>query len=227
MKPISEVYNEDCMIGMSRYPDKFFDLAIVDPPYGIRESAHRAQSRTKLAKTRCYNASTWDNSIPPKEYFIELFRVSKNQIIWGGNYFIEHLYNTRCMIVWRKLTTGNFADCELAWTSFSTSVREFTFMWNGMLQGRSVNNGHLMQDDKSKNEKRIHECQKPIVLYKWLISNYAEDGMKLIDTHMGSQSSRIAAYDMGFDYWGWELDAGHFNSGNKRFKEQTSQIKIF
>src|SRR4051812_49423099 len=118
---ISEVYNIDCLEYMRSLPDNFFDLAIVDPPYGIKENAQRAISRTKLAKTKCYGSQLWDMAIPDSEYFEQLFRVSKNQIIWGGNYFLDHLGATRCMIVWRKLTTGNFADCELAWTSFKTS----------------------------------------------------------------------------------------------------------
>jgi site-specific DNA-methyltransferase (adenine-specific) len=226
LMPVSEVYNEDNLVGMRRYPDKYFDLAIVDPPYGIKENAQRAQSRTKLAKTRCYGAEIWDMDIPPPEYFDELFRVSKNQIIWGGNYFLDYLGATRCMLVWRKLTTGNFADCELAWTSFKTSVREFTFMWNGILQGRSINEGHKMQDKKHLNEKRIHPTQKPVALYKWALSNYAEPGQKILDTHLGSQSSRIAAFDLGYDFYGWETSVQHFKDGNKRFHEHTLQITL-
>jgi len=212
-----ELLNIDCMDYMAGLPDKVFDLAIVDPPYGIKENAHRAQSRTKLAKTKVYNNSTWDNEIPPPLYFKELFRVSKNQIIWGGNYFIENLYNTRCMIVWRKLTTGNFADCELAWTSFNTSVREFTFMWNGMLQGKNMDEGHKMNPNKCNNEERIHECQKPVALYKWLIKNYAISGHKLLDTHGGSFSSAIAAFEMGYEITVCEKDIICYNDGKKRF----------
>ena len=171
-----ELLNIDCMEYMASLPDNAFDLAIVDPPYGIRESAHKARSRTKLAKTKCYGSQIWDMETPDEKYFEELFRVSKNQIIWGGNYFLDYLGATRCMIVWRKLTTGNFADCELAWTSFKTSVREFTFMWNGMLQGRSIESGHLMQPHKHLNESRIHPTQKPVALYKWLLKNYAMGG---------------------------------------------------
>lgn len=192
-----QLLNIDCMAYMASLPDNAFDLAIVDPPYGIKENAQRARSRTKLAKTRCYGNQLWDMDIPPVEYFDELFRVSKNQIIWGGNYFLDYLGATRCMIVWRKLTTGNFADCELAWTSFDTSVREFTFMWNGMLQGRSMNSGHLMQGIKANNEKRIHPTQKPVVLYDWLIENYAKGAKSILDTHLGSGSSAIAAHKWG------------------------------
>lgn len=219
---------EDCLKVMARYPDNYFDLAIVDPPYGIKESAKRAQSRTKLAKTKCYGGSTWDNKTPSKRYFKELMRVSKNQIIWGGNYFIEHLHNTRCMIVWRKLNTGSFADCELAWTSFNSSVREFTFMWNGMCQGRSISEGHIMQGNKALNEQRIHECQKPIALYRWLLMHYANPGMKILDTHLGSASSAIAAHDCGMaEFVGCEADKHHFINGSNRYYQFASEPTLF
>lgn len=194
-----ETYLEDCVQGMKRYPDKHFDLAIVDPPYGIKENAHRARSRTKLAKTRCYGNQLWDMEIPKEDYWDELFRVSKNQIIWGGNYFLEYLGPTRCMIIWEKFTTGNFADCEIAWTSFKTSTRIFKFMWNGMLQGRSMNQGHLMQDRKQYNEERIHEAQKPVELYRWCLHKYAKPGQLILDTHGGSMSSAVACHRMEFD----------------------------
>lgn len=222
-----QLLNIDCMEYMASLPDNAFDLAIVDPPYGIKESAIRARSRTKLAKTRCYGTQLWDMEIPPAEYFDQLFRVSKNQIIWGGNYFLDYLGATRCMIVWRKLTTGNFADCELAWTSFPTSVREFTFMWNGMLQGKSMNEGHVVQSVKSKNEKRIHPTQKPVELYRWLLDKYANPGDKILDTHLGSGSSAIAANDMNFDFVGCELDEEYYHAAAKRFNEQTAQISAF
>lgn len=222
-----ELLNIDCMEYMTGLPDKAFDLAIVDPPYGIKENAQRAISRTKLAKTRCYGTQLWDMHIPPVEYFDEIFRVSKNQIIWGGNYFLDYLGATRCIIVWRKLTTGNFADCELAWTSFNTSVREFTFMWNGMLQGKSMNNGHKMQPIKANNETRIHPTQKPVVLYEWLIKNYNTGGGKILDTHLGSGSSAIAAYKMNVDFVGCEIDKDYYDAACKRFKEQTAQIQLF
>lgn len=215
--PISEVFNEDNMIGMARYPDKFFDLAIVDPPYGIGEDGRNNHTRGKLAKAKDYRRnSRYDNDIPPAEYFIELFRVSKNQIIWGGNYFIQHLYDTPCFIVWDKNNGENdFADCELAWTSFKTACRKFKHTWNGMLQ-----------ENMAQKEERVHPNHKPARLYKWLLTNYAQPGNKILDTHMGSQSSRIAAYQMGFDYWGFEIDREYFEAGNKRFKEQTAQLKL-
>jgi site-specific DNA-methyltransferase (adenine-specific) len=143
--------------------------------------------------------------------------VSKNQIVWGANHFISRLpYDSSCWIVWDKDNSGDFADCELAWTSFKSAVRKFKWRWNGMLQEK-------MGVEK---EERIHPTQKPVSLYKWLLSKYAQPGNKILDTHMGSQSSRIAAYQMGFDYWGWEIDKEYFENGNKRFTEQTAQLKL-
>lgn len=205
---ISETFNEDCLIGMARYPDKFFDLAMVDPPYGIKESAHRNISRQKLAKTKNYKKEFWDFGIPSAEYFSELKRISKNQIIWGGNYFLDFLGATRCFIVWDKVNGDNcFADCELAWTSFDSSVRKIEIRWNGMLQ-----------HDMSNKEERMHPTQKPIKLYYWLLQNYAKTCDKILDTHLGSGSSRIAAYKLGFDFWGWELDKDYFEAQERRFK---------
>ena len=205
------------MIGMARYPDGFFDLAIVDPPYGIGEDGRNNHTRSKLAKATDYrSASRYDNMIPEAAYFKELIRVSKNQIIWGGNYFIEYLKASSCFIVWDKNNGQNdFADCELAWTSFATAVRRFKYTWNGMLQ-----------ENMRDKEVRIHPNHKPIALYRWLLTTYGNGGGKILDTHMGSQSSRIAAYNMGFDYWGWEIDPDYFEVGNKRFKEQTAQLSI-
>jgi site-specific DNA-methyltransferase (adenine-specific) len=215
---VSEVFNEDCVQGMKRFADKFFDLAVVDPPYGIGEDGRSNHTRGKLAKAKDYRAnSRYDNATPDANYFIELRRVSKHQIIWGGNYFIEHLDSTPCFIVWDKNNGENdFADCELAWSSFPTAVRRYKYTWNGMLQ----------QNMKDK-EERIHPNHKPVSLYKWLLQNYAQSGDIILDTHMGSQSSRIAAFNMGFDYYGFEIDKDYFEAGNKRFKEQTAQIKMF
>lgn len=213
---ISEVYNEDNMVGMSRYPDGFFELAIVDPPYGIREDGHRENNRSKLAKSKKYHKALWDQPSPNREYFEELKRVSVNQIIWGANNYPQFLTPSPCWIVWDKNNSGNFADCELAYGSFETAVRKFKFTWNGMLQ-----------EDMGNKELRIHPTQKPVALYKWLLKNYAKQGDKILDTHMGSQSSRIAAYDMGFDYYGWEIDADYFRDGCSRFELFKSQTKLF
>lgn len=211
---ISEVYNEDCMIGMKRYPDKYFDLAIVDPIYGIKEPAFRKESKNKKAKTGDFKQIAFKQEKTGADYFIELFRVSKNQIIWGGNYFIDHLYSTRSMVVWDKCTQdAQWADAELAWTSFNNSVRIFKFAWNGMIQG-----------DMKNKEKRIHENQKPVQLYKWLLKNYAKPEFKIIDTHLGSGSSRIACYDFGCDFYAWELDKDYFKKQDERFTNYKQQL---
>lgn len=229
---ISEVFNEDNMVGMAWYPDKFWDLAIVDPPYGIGESGGSNHSRSKAFGSKSfgeknsqkriipatqYTKKEWDNNSPNIEFFNELIRVSQNQIIWGANHFISRIpYDSPCWIVWDKDNSGDFADCELAWTSFDTAVRKFKFRWNGMLQ-----------ENMKDKETRIHPTQKPVALYRWLLDKYANPADKILDTHMGSQSSRIAAHQMGFDYWGWELDPDYFADGNKRFKEQTAQQSLF
>lgn len=211
---ISEVYNMDCVAGMRQYPDKYFDLAIVDPPYGIGECGAKNHSRSNATKATLYTAKDWDKEIPNAEYFEELKRVSKNQIIWGGNYF--GLSASSCWIVWDKDNSGDFADCELAWTSFNTAVRKFTWRWNGMLQ----------QNMKEK-EIRIHPTQKPIALYDWLLMKYAKEGDKILDTHLGSGSSRIACYRNGFDFVGFELDKDYYEAQEKRFKTELMQPRLF
>lgn len=209
--PISEAYNEDCMTGMAGYPDKFFDLAIVDPPYGIGAGSKGFINGTSKSIKNYYRDNDWDKSAPPKEYFDELFRVSKNQIIWGGNYFAQHLGSFRCFICWDKTIHGNsYADCEMAWTSFDMVARYYR--------------ENIAQTNV---EGRIHPTQKSVKLYRWLLDKYAKEGNKILDTHMGSQSSRIAAYLMGFDYYGWEIDAEYFEKGNKRFNLVTSQQQLW
>jgi site-specific DNA-methyltransferase (adenine-specific) len=214
-KPISLVFNEDCEIGLKRYPDNFFDLAICDPPYGLgydkdakRKSGY--QGANQKGKRKDYISSDWDNTPPQYEYFLELFRVSKNQIVWGANHFIDLMpYRSPCWIVWDKENGLNdFADCELAWASFKSAVRKYRFKWHGMLQ-----------EDMKVKEERIHPTQKPVRLYEWLLKNYANQGDKILDTHLGSQSSRIAAYKMSFDFYGWEIDKDYFKQGNERFNK--------
>ena len=214
--PTSEVYNTDCLAAMREMPDNAFDLAIVDPPYGIREAAGKNHSRGGFCKPKLYTKKTWDNTTPSKEFFYQLKRVSKNRIIWGANHFGD-MDPSSCWIVWDKNNGGSdFADCELAYTSFNTSVRRFLFTWSGMRQG-----------NMKEREQRIHPTQKPIALYKWLLSNYAKHGDRILDTHLGSGSSRIAAYDMGFDFVGYELDAEYFDAMNKRFAAHISRPAMF
>ena len=217
--PISNAFNMDCMEAMKEFPDNYFELAIVDPPYGIGEDGLKNHSRGKATKPTLYTPKSWDSSAPTKDYFIQLFRVSKYVIIWGANHFIENIpyANSSSWVVWDKQNGDNdFADCELAYTNHSTAVRKFAFRWAGMLQG-----------DMKNKEVRVHPTQKPTKLYKWLLNNYAKQGDKIIDTHLGSGSSRIAAYDMGFDFWGYELDAEYFEAQEKRFNNFKMQGKLF
>ena len=204
----------DCMEGMSKFPDKYFELAIVDPPYGIGVSKQDNSKRGKLGSH--YSKKEWDIIIPEKKYFDELFRVSKNQIIWGGNYFIENLKNTSCFIVWDKKTVGYTADCELAWSSFRTAVRKFDFMWEG-----------FWQENMKQKEIRIHPTQKPVALYRWLLQNYAKKGDKILDTHVGSGSSLIACWEEGFEYCGFELDEDYYKAACNRIEEVQAQGRLF
>jgi len=223
----SIVHLGDCLEAMKQYPDKYFDLAVVDPPYGIGESGKTNKTRSKLAKAKDYGNKNWDISSPPAEYFSELLRVSKNQIVFGANHFISKIpYDSSCWIIWDKVNGDtDFADCELAWTSFKTAVRQVTFMWHGFMQGSDTNG--KMQGDKRLNEKRIHPTQKPIKLYDWIFKNYATEGMKILDTHVGSGSSRISAYKAKLDFTGYEIDLDYWTAQEKRFKEYKSQLKMF
>ncbi len=230
---MTQAFNIDCMEAMKEFPDEFFDLAIIDAPYGIGEDGGRNESRSKktnfgakntrniIVKAKNYEAfSGEDKQAPSMWYFRELLRVSKNQIIWGANHFISRIpFDSPCWLIWDKLNGEcDFADCELARTSFDTAVRKFEFRWNGMLQG-----------DMKNKEERIHPTQKPVALYRWLLKNYGGSsiGTKILDTHLGSGSSRIAAHDMGFDFWGYELHKGYFEAQEKRFKQHISQLTIF
>jgi site-specific DNA-methyltransferase (adenine-specific) len=202
-----QITNEDNMELMARYPDNYFDLAIVDPPYGI--NINESIGRRKGEKHSGYKKVKWDNEIPTKEYFNELFRVSKNQIIWGGNYFLDYLSATPCFIMWDKgfseLVT--FAQFELAWTSFKTSSKKF-------------NHSHI-QNDKQ------HPTQKPVALYKWLLDKYAKQGDKILDTHLGSGSIAIACHDYGFDLTACELDKEYYDKAMERLNNHMAQQKLF
>jgi site-specific DNA-methyltransferase (adenine-specific) len=215
--PSSEVYLEDCVTALKRYADNHFDLAIVDPPYGIDVAKTGKVGGNNAGKAKDYGAKEWDKQPPNEEYFRQLFRVSKNQIVWGANHFISKMpYDSSCWLVWDKDNTGNFADCELAWTSFDTAVRKFQWRWNGMLQ----------QNMKDK-EERIHPTQKPVALYEWILQNYAKRGDLILDTHLGSGSSRIAAYKGGFNFVGFEIDQEYYEKQEKRFNDFKSQLRLF
>ena len=200
----STVILGDCVAGMIEYPDKYFDLAVVDVPYGIGMSVETSAAsfkseKWKTAKPKGYKAKEWDNKVPDKIYFDELIRISKNQIVWGANHFISMIpIDSPCWLVWdKKNGDNNFADCELALTSFKTAVRKFEWLWNGF--------------QKQRPEERIHQTQKPVALYDWIFINYAKKGDKILDTHLGSGSSRIAADKAGLDFTGYENDIDHYN----------------
>lgn len=212
-------YCMDCMLGMKEFPDKYFDLAIVDVPYGIGENGDKNHARSVLATSKDYKPFEGKDINPPdKLYFEELFRVSKNQIIWGANHFISLIpYDSHCWIVWDKDNgETDFADCELAWTSFETAVRKFKYRWHGMLQ-----------ENMKNKEFRIHPTQKPVALYEWLLTKYAKDGDIILDTHVGSASSLIACHRTRHKFVGFELDEHYYNLSNKRLSEEMAQSTIF
>ena len=214
-----ELYNMDCMDLMGKYPDKYFDLAIVDPPYGINIANRGKVGDGCLAEASKFTPKNWDKFPPNINYFIELKRVSKNQIIWGANHFIQNIknVNSSCWIVWDKNNGNtNFADCELAYTSFKKAVRKFTYTWHGMLQG-----------NMKKKETRIHMTQKPVALYSWILNNYAKKGDKILDTHLGSGSIAIACHDNNFDLVGSEIDKEYYDNMMERVHEHKKQLKLF
>ena len=202
-------YNEDCMEGMKRYGDKHFSLAICDPPYGIDINMNMGRKKGEKKK---HKDKKWDASIPDEEYFKELFRISKNQIIWGGNYFPLPL--TKSWIFWDKdVPDGvSFADGELAWSSFDKTLVKVKLPYSGFRGSDTV---------------RIHPTQKPVKLYKWLLRNYAKKGDLILDTHVGSASSLIACYDMGFDAVGFEIDKDYYEASKKRLEKFIAQGRLF
>lgn len=223
------LHKGDCLEAMRLMDDNYIDLVITDPPYGIKESAHRNQSRTKLAKTTMFREEFWDHEIPSQEYFDQLFRVSKHQIIWGINYFLEKrdLPVGPGRIIWDKCNLKtNFSDCEIAYCSKHTSTRLFRFMWSGMLQGKSVKEGHIMQGNKKLNEKRYHPTQKPVALYCWLISKYLMPGQLVLDTHTGSGSSLLAYERWKIPYIAYEIDPHYYKIIKKRLELQRSEPEL-
>jgi site-specific DNA-methyltransferase (adenine-specific) len=211
------VTNEDNMDMMARYPDNYFDLAIVDPPYGInadeKNSVRKKQSQKSATKSNNYGNQRWDSEVPNDDYFNELFRVSKKQIVWGANYF--GLIGG--MIYWHKnVTMPTYSTGELAWVSWLNKIDFVNISWHGMVQ-----------EDMKNKEIRIHPTQKPVQLYKWLLDKYAKEGDKILDTHLGSGSIAIACHDYGFNLTACELDKDYYEAFNKRFKEHKKHIKLF
>ena len=205
-KKMNIAYNMDCMEAMRKMPDKCFDLAVVDPPYGI--NINHNMGRRKGDKPSEYKKVTWDSNPPDKEYFDELFRVSKSAVIWGGNYY--SLPPCKCFLVWRKPQISenvSFSMLEYAWTNLDDTAKEFIGM--------------------SNEPDRIHPTQKPVALYAWIYSHYAKHGYKILDTHLGSGSSRIAAYDAGIDFVGFEIDKDYFDRQEERYNAHASQMNLF
>lgn len=228
---------EDNMRLMARYPDKYFNLAIVDPPYGIgadkqaKKGEFVKQKNGSVLRVKTANRYTqkdWDSNIPTDEYFKELFRVSKNQIIFGGNYFgLSGGY-----LVWDKLNgESDQFGCELAWNSMNNRTDIVYFMWSGMFQGlycgKEVKKALIQQGNKSLNENRIHPTQKPVPLYKYILENYAKKGDKILDTHWGGGGIALACHDFGFELVACEIDKEYYDKGIKRALDHIKQQKLF
>lgn len=216
----SVVHNIDCMEFLREQPDGSFDLAICDPPYfsGPERRGFYGKRVSSIGVRRMYHKSAqWE--VPGSEYFDELLRVARHYVVWGCNYFDYRFAPGR--IVWDKVNgASSFSDCELAATNLFTSIRMFRYMWNGMMQGKSITEGYMQNGDKRHNEKCIHPTQKPVALYGWLLQSFAKEGWSVLDTHLGSGSSRIAAYSLGYDFTGCEIDAHYYATQERRFKEE-------
>ena len=209
--PSSEVYLEDCVKALKRFNDNHFDLAIVDPPYGLGIDGQKGDVKKGVQIRKSHSFKGWDNAIPTAEYFAELKRVSKNQIIWGGNYFTEFLQPTKAWIFWYKGQQDlTMSDGEMAWTSMDKVTRMV-----------NIHRTHIWQ------EKPMHPTQKPVKLYDWILDKYATEGDLILDTHLGSGSSRIAAYKGGFNFVGFEIDAEYYEKQEKRFNDFKSQLRLF
>lgn len=218
--PLSETYLMDCITLMKHYPDKWFDLAVVDPPYGIKadekNSTNKKQSKKSASNSKDYGSQKWDMDVPTKEYFIELFRVSKEQIIWGVNYYpFDFLSGGR--IYWDKcVTMPTYSDGELAYCSLLNSIKSVKIAWHGMIQ-----------HDMKNKEQRIHPTQKPVALYDWIFNRFTTEGMKVLDTHLGSGSSRVSANKYKLDFVGCEIDKDYYNKQEKRYANFISQTRLF
>ena len=212
-----KITNEDNMELMARYEDNYFDLAIVDPPYGIdadiKNNTDKKQSKKSASKSRKYGEQIWDNATPDDEYFSELKRVSKRQVVWGANFF--NLQGG--MLYWHKhVTMPTYSQGELAWLSWLNKVDFVDIAWHGMIQ-----------HDMKNKEVRIHPTQKPVKLYEWLLMNYAKEGDKILDTHLGSGSIALACHNLGFDLTACELDKEYYDKAMKRINEHKQQIRMF
>ncbi len=224
-----ELLNIDNMKYMTTQLDNVFDLAIVDPPYfnGPNKLGYYGANISSTGVIRKGYKAIGRWNLPNQQYFTELKRISKHQIIWGMNYYsIKNLGAGR--IVWDKCNgTSSFSDCEIAYCSMHDSVRMFKYMWNGFCQGKNIFEGHIQQGNKRLNEKRIHPCQKPIKLYEWILTKYAKEGWKILDTHTGSASLAIACHNLDFSLVGCEIDKEYFKNGKERYRNHIKQLQLF
>lgn len=224
-----ELLHMDCMDYMKGLKDNAFDLAIVDPPYfeGFEKMGYCGKKSSSIGVKRgTYDTPNWDKDLPTPEYFSQLARVSKNQIIWGINYFGDLGHHPAGRIVWDKVKdSSSFSKCEIASCSLIDTVQIFRFMWNGMQQG-TPGNGSIMQGNKKLNERRIHPTQKPVQLYRWTLQEFALLGWRILDTHLGSGSSALAAWELGYDFVGMEKYKAPFKAAQKRFKLVTAQTRM-
>jgi site-specific DNA-methyltransferase (adenine-specific) len=214
MLELNKLYNMDCMEGMKEFPDKYFELAIVDPPYGIGQDWKKRNNCNKFIETSYKN-----DSIPDEKYFNELKRVSKDQIIWGYNYYVDYIGSTNYLIVWDKVSNNNqvfhYSKAEIAYTTKRIPCNLVSIPWDGYRMG------------KETGTKKIHPHQKPIELYLWILQNYAKQGDKILDTHAGSCSSLIACYNYKFDFIGFEIDKDYYESAQKRMNAVMAQVSLF
>lgn len=217
MIEVNKIYNADCMDILKQLPDNYFDLCLCDPPYGIGEAAGKNKSRGNKAIAKDYGNKDWDNSIPEKEIFNEILRVSKHQIIFGGNYFVEYLHNSPCWLVWDKNNGANdFADCELAWTNFKSAVRKYLWTWNGMLQ-----------HDMKNKDVRVHPTQKPLKLFEMILNDYSNENDLVLDCFSGSGTTAIACHNLKRRFICIEKDYDYWKASCKRLKEHQSQLRLF
>ena len=213
----NKILNMDCIDFLKNCPDNYFDLCCCDPPYGIGEAAGKNKSRGNKAIAKDYGNKDWDKSIPEKEIFNEILRVSKHQIIFGGNYFVEYLHNSPCWLVWDKNNGANdFADCELAWTNFKSAVRKYLWTWNGMLQ-----------HDMKNKDVRIHPTQKPLKLFEMILSDYSNENDLILDCFSGSGTTAIACHNLKRRFICIERDTDYYNASVERLKDAQSQLKLF
>jgi len=214
------IYNMDCMKAMEVITDNFFELAIVDPPYGLNFGLFNRTNKTDTGiriKANKYKQANWDKQPPSESYFKALKRVSKQQIVWGGNYF-PYLWKNGCkgFIFWYKgQPVDNFSDGELAWASFNRPAKQFDYRYYGNLEGNSL------------ASNKIHPTQKPIKLYEWLLMNYAKEGDLILDTHLGSGSNAIAAHRLGYEFWGFEIDKDYYDAAIKRLNLEKTKLQLF